>query len=89
MSPHQIPPVLVVHDLSATFPDENGGLHALGSVTFSVCPQEFVCVLGPSGSGKSTLLRILAGLIPPTSGTVSFSGGNQRPKMVSSSRMPT
>ena len=65
-------PVLFVHDLSAIFPDGNGGLHALGSVTFSVCPREFVCVLGPSGSGKSTLLRILAGLIPPTSGQVTF-----------------
>ncbi|MEI7844541.1 MAG: ABC transporter ATP-binding protein [Chloroflexota bacterium] len=65
-------PVLFVRDLSAVFPDGNGGLHALGSVTFSVCPREFVCVLGPSGSGKSTLLRILAGLIPPTSGEVTF-----------------
>jgi NitT/TauT family transport system ATP-binding protein len=69
-----VQPVLFVRDLSATFPDGNGGLHALGEVTFSVCPQEFLCVLGPSGSGKSTLLRILAGLLPPTSGDVSFNG---------------
>ena len=70
-------PVLFVNNLSAVFPDGNGGLHALGSVDFSVCPREFVCVLGPSGSGKSTLLRILAGLIPPTSGTVVFEGHTQ------------
>jgi NitT/TauT family transport system ATP-binding protein len=69
--------VLTVRDLSAVFPDSNGGLRALDSVSFEVCPQEFVCVLGPSGSGKSTLLRILAGLLPPTSGEVTFLGGQQ------------
>jgi NitT/TauT family transport system ATP-binding protein len=73
-------PVLLVHDLKAVFPDGNGGLHALGAVTFSVCPQEFLCVLGPSGSGKSTLLRILAGLLPPTSGQVTFAG-QEKPRI--------
>jgi NitT/TauT family transport system ATP-binding protein len=72
--------LLVVRDLSVTFPDSNGGLHALGNVSFDIRPQEFVCVLGPSGSGKSTLLRILAGLLAPTSGTFSFAGG-QLPKI--------
>ncbi|MGB7873939.1 MAG: ABC transporter ATP-binding protein [Anaerolineales bacterium] len=72
-----VDPVLTVHDLSAVFPDNNGGLRALEKVTFEVCPQEFVCVLGPSGSGKSTILRILAGLLPPTSGQVTFHEGEQ------------
>jgi len=80
MTRHQIEPVLHVRDLKAVFPDGNGGLHALGTVTFSVCPQEFLCVLGPSGSGKSTLLRILAGLLPPTSGQVTFNG-SEKPRI--------
>jgi NitT/TauT family transport system ATP-binding protein len=72
-----VDPILTVRDLSAVFPDRNGGLHALNRVSFEVCPQEFVCVLGPSGSGKSTLLRILAGLLPPTSGEATFHGSEQ------------
>ena len=72
-----VDPILTVRNLNAVFPDNNGGLHALDQVSFEVCPQEFVCVLGPSGSGKSTLLRILAGLLPPTSGNVTFDNGEQ------------
>lgn len=70
-------PILTIRDLSAVFPNENGGLHALENITFDVHPQEFVCVLGPSGSGKTTLLRILAGLIKPTSGSFTFGHGEQ------------
>ena len=70
-------PILTVRNLSAVFPDSNGGLRALEGASFEVCPQEFVCVLGPSGSGKSTILRILAGLLLPTSGDVTFSDGKQ------------
>jgi len=70
-------PILTIRNLSAVFPDENGGLHALDGISFDVHPREFVCVLGPSGSGKTTLLRILAGLIPPTSGSFTFGHGEQ------------
>jgi NitT/TauT family transport system ATP-binding protein len=52
-------------------------LRALENISFDVHPREFVCVLGPSGSGKTTLLRILAGLIPPTSGSFVFGHGEQ------------
>ena len=70
-------PILTIRNLSAVFPDSNGGLRALEDISFDVRPREFVCVLGPSGSGKTTLLRILAGLIAPTSGSFLFGHGEQ------------
>jgi len=69
-----IKPIISVRDLSAYFPNGNGGIQALNQVSFDVDKEEFICVLGPSGGGKSTLLRILAGLIPATSGEVTYYG---------------
>ena len=43
---------------------------ALRGVSLSIHSEEIISCVGPSGSGKTTLLRILAGLIPPTAGTV-------------------
>ena len=65
-------PILTIHELSAVFEDANGGLRALDRVSFELHPREYLCVLGPSGSGKTTLLRVVAGLIPPAAGQVSF-----------------
>jgi NitT/TauT family transport system ATP-binding protein len=45
---------------------------AVQDVNLQIHTGEFVCLLGPSGCGKSTLLRIIAGLIPATSGTVLY-----------------
>jgi NitT/TauT family transport system ATP-binding protein len=63
---------LTIRNLSVVFPDNNGGLRALDGLSFDVHPREFVCVLGPSGSGKTTLLRVVAGLFPPSSGSLTF-----------------
>jgi NitT/TauT family transport system ATP-binding protein len=63
---------LSLSNLSVTFPNGNGGLEALRNVSFEVNPREFLCILGPSGCGKTTLLRVLAGLLQPTSGDITF-----------------
>lgn len=58
--------------------DGKRGMEVLADIHLTITQGEFLVLLGPSGCGKSTLLRIMAGLIPPTRGTVSFgaSGGS-------------
>jgi NitT/TauT family transport system ATP-binding protein len=43
---------------------------AVADLTFTVEQRELVCIVGPSGAGKTTLLKMIAGLLPPTSGAV-------------------
>lgn len=45
---------------------------ALDNLNLDIRAREFVSLLGPSGCGKSTALRIIAGLIPPSRGSVEW-----------------
>jgi len=47
---------------------------AVADVTLEVAPGEIVALLGPNGAGKTTTMRMLAGLIAPTSGSVTIDG---------------
>jgi oligopeptide/dipeptide ABC transporter ATP-binding protein len=49
-------------------------LHAVDNVSFEIGEQEIVALAGESGSGKSTIARLLAGVYPPTAGTITFQG---------------
>lgn len=60
-------------ELNKEFQDGDKKLKVLSNLQFSIMQGEFVCVVGPSGCGKSTLLRIIAELLPATSGEISFS----------------
>ncbi len=61
---------ITVSGLTKSYPGPHGPILALRDVTFAVRGGEFCAVIGPSGCGKTTLLHILAGLLAPSSGTV-------------------
>ena len=41
-------------------------------ISFTLAPNTITALIGPNGAGKTTTLSMLAGLLPPTSGTISF-----------------
>jgi NitT/TauT family transport system ATP-binding protein len=63
-----------VRGVGKTYSAGAGPVQALLPTDLEVKPGEFVVLLGPSGCGKTTLLRMLAGLIPPTEGTIEIGG---------------
>jgi NitT/TauT family transport system ATP-binding protein len=66
--------ILEIRGLGKTYGAGARAVHAVGSVTFDVEENEFVCVVGPSGCGKTTLLKCMAGLLEPSRGEVLLHG---------------
>lgn len=67
--------LLEARDLVKEFPLKGKkAVHAVSGVSLSIRSGETLALVGESGCGKSTLGRLLMGLIPPTSGSVRFSG---------------
>src|SRR5580693_6655770 len=72
--------LLEVNQLTKNYARRSGwwGAHeqkcVVDRVSFSIARGETMGLVGESGSGKSTVARMILGLIPPTSGTVSFDG---------------
>ena len=64
------------------------GRATLGPIDLTIAPGEIVAVVGASGAGKSTLLRLLAGLEPPSEGTVQRADGRTGFVFQSATLMP-
>ena len=54
--------------------EKEGITNALGNIDLTMHDGEFISLVGTSGCGKSTILRLIAGLIPPTMGTLMVNG---------------
>lgn len=64
--------IVEIKDLTKAVTEDKKLFEILNRVTFGIEKESFTTLIGPSGCGKSTLLRILAGLIPATSGTITW-----------------
>ncbi|SAL48856.1 ABC transporter-like protein [Caballeronia turbans] len=68
---------LALEDVTCTFSSRENRKDrytAVRNTSLAIAPGEFVSVVGPTGCGKSTLLNVSAGLLEPSSGTVSVFG---------------
>ena len=77
-------PVLRVDNVTARYKGTN--FDVLSDVTVSVAPGQTLAIVGESGSGKSTLARAITGLLPPSSGRISFAGRTLTPDLKSRSK---
>jgi len=67
-------PIIETSGLRRTFKGRGGAVEAVAGVDLNVAAGDIFGFLGPNGAGKTTTLRILATLLPPTSGTACVAG---------------
>ncbi|MBM3130935.1 MAG: ABC transporter ATP-binding protein [Chloroflexi bacterium] len=67
-------PFIRFQNVNKVYQTKNGSVQAVLDATFDIAQSEFVAIVGPSGCGKTTILKMLAGLIPHTSGAITIGG---------------
>ena len=63
-------PLLALDDVRVAY----GGIKALKGISLEVFPGEIVAIIGSNGAGKTTTLKSVMGLLPLSSGSISFAG---------------
>ena len=71
-------PLVLLRDVHKVFEGKSRPVTAVETFDLAVAPQEFVAIVGPSGCGKSTVLMMIAGLVPPTRGSIVVAGAEVR-----------
>jgi ABC-2 type transport system ATP-binding protein len=64
--------MLTLNSVSKIYPGL--GPPALDGITCALAPGQITGLIGPNGAGKTTLLRIMAAILPPSSGTILYRG---------------
>ena len=78
MSSPMNPPAVEISGVTKTFGVGKNQVVALTDIDLTIAAGEFISLIGPSGCGKSPLLRIIADLLPATTGTVRVSGASAK-----------
>ena len=69
-------PFLSLNNISYSYHNLKGETPAITNISFQVMEGEFLAIVGPSGCGKSTLLSVIAGLLEPEQGNLSYSSAS-------------
>ena len=67
-------PKISLAGVGKTFITRDREVEALQPIDLTILDHEFVALVGPSGCGKSTILNLIAGLLQPSGGVVSYDG---------------
>jgi NitT/TauT family transport system ATP-binding protein len=67
-------PYIQLQGVSKQYTTKNGMVEACVDINLDIRQSEFVAIVGPSGCGKTTILKMVAGLTPYSSGTITIGG---------------
>jgi NitT/TauT family transport system ATP-binding protein len=67
-------PFIRLHNVAKTYQTTGGDIEACADINLDIKQSEFVAIVGPSGCGKTTILKMVAGLAPYSSGTITIGG---------------
>ncbi len=67
-------PKIGLQGVGKRFVTRDRDIEALQPIDLAIHDHEFVALVGPSGCGKSTILNLIAGLLQPSAGVVSYDG---------------
>jgi len=67
-------PLIPIDGVAKTYRTADGPVESLKPLSFDIGAGEFLAIVGPSGCGKSTLLKMVAGLLPASSGRITVNG---------------
>jgi NitT/TauT family transport system ATP-binding protein len=69
-----VEPHIRLRDVAKRYDTKDGAVEACTDITLDIRQSEFVAVVGPSGCGKTTILKMVAGLVPHSSGAITVGG---------------